>query len=155
MQQDSKRGREKLAPSSQKTITKKSQYTSDYNKTLVPYQQKHPSGAFLCLGSRILRQHTATHRNTLQRTAHCDTPQHIATHGTLQDTATHCNTLQHTATHGTLQHTAAQSNTLQHTATHCNTPQQPSSHVWVVTFFGVLFFKKKIPKKSPSGTCYE
>ena len=89
-----------------------------------------------------IRQHTATHGNTLhyaathcntlQHTAsHCNTLQHTATHGiTLQHTATHCNTTSNTyvvvfpATHhNTLQHTATHCNTLQHTATHCNTLQ--------------------------------
>jgi len=72
-------------------------------------------------GSSLL-QHTATHCNTLQRTAthwtHLNALEHTAIHwNTLQRIATHCNSLQQTATHcNTL-------DTLQHTATHCSTLQ--------------------------------
>jgi len=73
---------------------------------------------------------TATHCNTLQRTAtHCNTLQH---------TATHCNTLQHTATHCNTyrdltwwRSRTAHCNALQHTATHCNTLQHAATHIGI------------------------
>jgi len=80
---------------------------------------------------RDVLQHTATHCNTLQHTAHCTT---LLPSGC---PATHCNTLYHTATHcNTLQHTALPSGcpathctTLYHTATHCNTLQHTATLV--------------------------
>jgi len=74
----------------------------------------------------MMRYHTATHCNALQRTAthatHCDALSRTATHcNTLQRTATHCNALQRAATHcNTLRRTATHCDALQHTATHCN-----------------------------------
>jgi len=77
-------------------------------------------------------QHSATHYDTLQRTAtHCNTAGEKSGQGaltpllpvesstTLQHTATHYNTLQHTAAHcNTQQHAATRSTPLQHAATH-------------------------------------
>jgi len=92
--------------------------------------------------------YTATHRNTMQRTAHDLILQHTtATHcntllqrtafiwGAVQMVALHhttspYNTLHHTATNcNTLQHTATHCNTLQHIATHCNTLQRTAPHI--------------------------
>ena len=66
-------GERDLRPVLKKRLQKNHNTHLTITKTLVPYKQKHPSGVFLCLGSRIFREHTATHRNTLQRTAHCNT----------------------------------------------------------------------------------
>jgi len=92
----------------------------------------------------LIVQYTATHCNTLQRTAthtslqknELEQPYSTTQCNTLQHTATHCNTLQHTAKHYNthlfakklaswnsliVQHTATRCNTLQRTAVHCNT----------------------------------
>jgi len=96
-------------------------------------------------------QHTATHCNTLRRTAICcDTCCNTLQH-TLQHAAPRCTTLHHAATHSqytarhnsctsletpcialqhtATKHTATHCNTLQHTAKHCNTLQHmPPAH---------------------------
>jgi len=107
---------------------------------------------------RKQREHTATYRHTLLRTAtHFNIRQHTATYGsTLQHTAAHCNVRQHTATYGNalqytmhfvnacayihththivmtrsrpLQHTATHCNTLHHTTSHCNTLHHSATH---------------------------
>jgi len=81
---------------------------------------------------------TATHCNTLQRTATCSNLHHARgkvigskTRPASNEygTATNSNTLQHTATHcNTLQHTPTHCNALQYTAAHCTT-QQPKKLV--------------------------
>ena len=77
----------------------------------------------------ITLQHTATHCNTLQRTATSPRAYRLCEFVTLFYTALHCNTLQHTATHcSTLQHTAAHCRTLQNTAAHCRTLQHTAAH---------------------------
>jgi len=98
---------------------------------------------------------TATHYNTLQRTAtHCNTQQLSATlYTTLQHittrcntgSATLCNTLQETARDcNTLQHSATLCNTMQHSATLCNTLQ----HAQRVHYSCRALLKGHFPQKS-------
>jgi len=97
-------------------------------------------------------QHTATHRNTLQHTTHCNT-QLNATHDTLQHT-THCNRqvvdtsvssssyfiiVSVNVLHISCVLGTTHCNTLQHIATHCNTlqhtaPTYSDSHLMVFFF---------------------
>ena len=80
-------------------------------------------GTFLASVERCNFERTAAHCNILQHTAIKHPAIHSATHcNTLQRTATHCDILGHTATHcNKLQNTATHCYTLKYAATHCNT----------------------------------